>query len=61
MVLSACPAPNPLQAPSQRALQDLSVDPRDAGQDQITPAVLSPVVYQASSFHRPLDFEKQQV
>lgn len=42
MVLSACPVPHPLQAPSQRALQDLSLDPRDAGQDQITPVGVKP-------------------
>lgn len=42
MVLSACPAPHPLQAPSQRALQDLSVALRDADQDQITPVGVKP-------------------
>lgn len=43
MVLSACPAPHPLQAPSQRALQDLSLDQRDGGQDQqITPVGVKP-------------------
>lgn len=43
MVLSACPAPHPLQAPSQRALQDLSLDQRDGGQaQQVIPVGVRP-------------------
>lgn len=61
MVLSACPAPHPLQATSQRVLQDRSLDQRGGGQDQL-PWVLSPMAYQAYIFLcHPLDFEKQQV
>lgn len=57
MVLSACP----VQAPSQRALQDLSLDPRDAGQDQITPVGVKPSGLSGIFLLPPLDFEKQQV
>lgn len=60
-MLSACPAPHPLQAPSQRALQDLSLDQRDGGQDQqITPVDVKPSG-SSGIFYCPLDFEKQQV